>query len=473
MAFTYTTAIQNRIALDVFGVLYTSLTAAQKEHLDGTWTTGSLASGKAYDTLVQVQQIANYFEMAGGTSAPQVWEPWVIAQTAAELAPVYRPERVQSLMAAKESAIDQAIDTFTLRDPTGSFASTNDSQKITVQGIRYFCLNHGSRRKESGSNTGMRRRLFFPIDEIDSHTQWALNYIYNKELWSFRKRSVQVSIKYLSTVTGATWTESTKTLTQTGAFTNLLFTSSRPAMVLITDGTGATIGEYQVASKTSSDAIVLTASISTANANLATGDITAVMFFLDFRGLLANETFDAVASRRFYYQNTGGLMGSDRRLNWVDSTEMDAQKAYNSLAQGTPTTFRIENQPSDIRSWRLAPFPDNDYTLNGSVFVSGPGTPSSVSDTAVFDKFPTEFGPIIRDMVLARLLQANNASDGDRFMARMEEKVQTLLPELVDKGPPTRLHSTEDVYRDERRMIGGNLVWGGSGGLGYGCGGLT
>lgn len=476
MAFVYSTTIQNRISQAVFGVPYATLIADQKSQVDGTWTSGSLTTGTAFDALTRIEQIANYFEMAGATSAPQSWEHWLVYETAAMLAKIYRPERVQAMELEREKSIDTALDTFTLRDPTGAFSSANDSQKITVQGIRYFCLNHGSRRKESGVNTGMRRRLFFPIDEIDSHLQWVLNYVYNKEQWSFRKRDVLVTINYIGSTSGvsvATWTEASKTLTQTGAFTNLNLTNGT-AMLQITSGTGAAIGEYQIATKTSSNAITLTTSLSTANADLGTGDIVGNMFYLDIRGMLATETIDAVASRRFYYQNGNGRIGANARLNWIDSTGMSAAKAYNITTQGQPGVFRIENQPSGVRSWRLAPFPDSQYFLNGAVYVTGPGTPTSVSDTSVFDKFPVEFGVIIRDMTLARLLQYNRASDADLFWSRAVESVQTLLPAFVDQGSQTRLQTPDDVYNDMASLIGGNsLIWGGSGGFGGYYGGIT
>lgn len=470
MAFAYSTSIQDRIALATFGVQNATLNAVQKVDLDGTWTTGALTTGRAYDALNEIEAIANYFEMAGATSAPQSWESWLVWETASKLAQTYRPERVAQIAVEREKAIDVFLDSFTVTAPTGAVNSI--AQTITPQNIRYFVLNHCSRRKESGSNTGMRRRIFPPIDSIDSHLQWTLNYLYNKEHWNFRKRAVTMSIKYLDTVTAATWTESTKTLTQTGAFTNLLLTNG-PAMVLITDGTGATIGEYQVASKTSNDAIVLTTSISTANANLTTGDITAVMYFLDFRGLLANESIDSVGSRRFFYQGSNGQAGSNGRLNWVDETGMDMTKAYNGLQQGQPGVFRIENQPSGVKSWRLAPFPDADYTLNGSVYVSGPGTFDLTDTTNIIVKFPTEFGTIIRDMVLARVLQAYAASDADRFWARAVDQVQVLLPQFVDQGNAAKMMGPEDVYNDSYNLIGGNRLWGGAGGFGGGMGGLT
>ncbi len=73
--------------------------------------------------------------------------------------------------------------------------------------------------------------------------------------------------------TTATWVESTKTLTKTGAFTNYTWTAGD--RIYITGGTGVTVGFYEIASKTSNNAIVLSTSLSTANIDLATGNIAA------------------------------------------------------------------------------------------------------------------------------------------------------------------------------------------------------
>lgn len=60
-------------------------------------------------------------------------------------------------------------------------------------------------------------------------------------------------------ITGGTWTDATKTLTKTGAFTNYVFKAGD--RVRITGGTGATAGFYVVATRASADAITLTTSI--------------------------------------------------------------------------------------------------------------------------------------------------------------------------------------------------------------------
>jgi hypothetical protein len=72
----------------------------------------------------------------------------------------------------------------------------------------------------------------------------------------------------------ATWTEATKTLTQVGAFANYAFTPGDKSS--IESGTGAAVGVYLVASRTSDDAIVLGESLSAAGVDLATGDIASL-----------------------------------------------------------------------------------------------------------------------------------------------------------------------------------------------------
>lgn len=84
--------------------------------------------------------------------------------------------------------------------------------------------------------------------------------LYNAHPWKFRERA-QGYINFAAPIDIAdgTWTESSKTLTKTGAFAN--YTWAAGDVIEITDGTGATSGDYPIASKTSSDAIVLADSI--------------------------------------------------------------------------------------------------------------------------------------------------------------------------------------------------------------------
>lgn len=57
------------------------------------------------------------------------------------------------------------------------------------------------------------------------------------------------------TITGATWTQATRTLTKTGLFAEYTFAVGD--RVIVASGTGATTGTYIVQSRTSANAIVL------------------------------------------------------------------------------------------------------------------------------------------------------------------------------------------------------------------------
>lgn len=85
----------------------------------------------------------------------------------------------------------------------------------------------------------------------------------NARPWAWAEdRSITIRPRAEITIEDATWTEATKTLTKTGAFTAYSHLSGDT--VEIDSGTGATVGTYEVASKTSANAVVLGASIGSA-----------------------------------------------------------------------------------------------------------------------------------------------------------------------------------------------------------------
>lgn len=469
MAFTYTTAIQTRIALAVWGVQNSGLDTDQKVQLDGTWTTGALTTGRAYDAWVEVAQLAQWFEQASSspdTSLPQpAWESLFVARCCALLAESTRPEMVPAFQMEYERSLDQLVDTFskTLAS-TVAISGTTQSQSLTLRGVRAFVINHCVRRK--GSNTGLRRRIFPPVEDIDAHLQWTLNHVWNAGSWNFRKRQVTVTFNTLS-LTDATWTESTKTLTKTSGFTD--YTHVDGARFLLTDGTGAFLGEVAIASRTSANAIVLESSISTAGVNLSTGDIDGKLCWVTHRGLATGESFDSLASRWLMYagESTGGG-GGVSKLAWSDATQMAAAAAWMGTTTGKPATFRTERRGAGV-TWHLSPFPDQNYTLHGAVLASGPGSfataTGDVDFAAVLAKFPTEFGPVIRDMTLARVLLAHNASDAEAFWARAVDQVGGMLPTYADPGTPSRMVVSEDMYGDWADQSSGAFSLPGMGGM--------
>lgn len=379
MAFAYTAGLQGRIALAVWNVPYASLTANQKTQLDNTWSSGAITGGEALAAWTEVAQIGQWFEQAVSnpdTSFPQpAWDRLFVAKCAMYLSKTVRPDRLAEFQRDHEVALDEAIDTYT---PTLITAAAISGQALTVAGIRAYVCNHCVRRKESGANQGLRRRIFPPIQDVDSHSQWTCNFLWNKELWNFRKRMIQITINANNTVT------------MTG---------------------------------------------------------------------LSGETFDSIASNRFYYD--GNNFGSV--LEWVDSTTAPGLKAYHGTSQGTPRYFRTETKGSTV-SWHLFPIPDQAYTLYGTVYVATPTMTTMADIDSAIGRFPPEFGTVIRDIVLARVLMAHQASDGQRMWDLAMEQVEILCPTYTETGSPARLTSVLDVYSDHSLLRGDEPT----GAFGYG-----
>jgi hypothetical protein len=443
VAYTYTSALQGRIALAVWGVANSSLNTTQKTQLDGTWTSGALAGGAAYDAATEISQIAQWVQQSGtdpDTTFPQpAWDRLFVAKAAMILVKTVRPERLSEFQRDHEAATDALFDTYTSTTIIGSLGG----QAISVAGIRAYVVRHCIKR--ANGTTGNRRRLFPAIADIDSHLQWTINYLGNVELWNFRKRQVQMKVTLESFSTG-TWTESTNTLTCTGEFSNTNIAAG--TMVLITGGTNVTAGLYMVLSRTSSDAIVLDTSITTSG-NLATGDITGTVQVVTFLGMRETETFDSTATKRFYYD--GENFGTT--LEWADDDTAAALKAYWGSTTGQPGYFCTKPSASAI-SWHFMPNPDSDYTLRGAVYAAFSSTfaDATAIETAIA-RFPTEFGPIIRDIVLARVLMQFGASDGESMWKRCEQQLG-MLSQFVDQGMPWRDSAPGDVYGDISSMIG-------------------
>jgi hypothetical protein len=421
MALTLTSAIKDKIAYNLYSQAYSSLATFQ----------AALVDGLGANALTRVEQFAQHWAQAGATAAPDVWEHWLVALATKLVAQNAHPDRFRMYHQIETEAMASALDSFSLDAAT---LATLAGQTIHVQGVRFYVMDACVRRKP---------RLFPSPAVIDAETQWVINYAWNKSAWNIRRRQVRLTIHRVE-LSGATWTEATKTLTLTGAFEG--YTHTDGARVRVTGGTGATVGDYIVASRTSDDAIVLTTSLG-ADAN-GEDDIEAELTWVTMAGLGASEAFDSIASREWTFDDdeSGG-----RRLSWADADEMAVRKARN--LEGRPEAFRTEHRTS-YHVWHFAPEPDGDYTLRGEVFIQGPGTPANATETAVFDRFAPEMRPHLRDLVLARVLQRLNAPDGRERWADAEGKIDALFPAYGDRGTPDDLPEPLDVYHDHEHLPG-------------------
>lgn len=107
----------------------------------------------------------------------------------------------------------------------------------------------------------------------------AGDYFTTMRRWNWLIRP-PVTLNFLApiTFTGATWTESTKTIALAAAFTRYTFkTADRASVTAGTPAADFQAGTYEIASKTSANAIVLVNSISPTGANL-TGVAGSISF---------------------------------------------------------------------------------------------------------------------------------------------------------------------------------------------------
>lgn len=370
MAITYAAAIQDRIAYAVYGQANSALTTAQKAQLDGGWTTGSLTTGVAKDALDRVNQIAQWFALAGATAAPAEWAHWFVREAAYLLASNVRPDRADEFRQQREVAIDAALDSFSL---TSADSASAANRTFTLRNLRYYVLNHCARRKESGANTGLRRRIFPPVEDIDDAVASVINEVWNMAPWVFRKRKVTFSLPE-----------------DYGGVVNSSLTDD-------------------------------------------------------------NEIFDAIVSREVYYTDEAGRGAKAR---WLSADEFCQLEAVYGSATGRPVGFRIETANDQSTTWQFVPFPDRAYTFIGVATVKAPSVLSDATSATLAFQFPVEFKPILRDMILGRVLLMHGASDAQAVYGRAEEKANALLPIYADIASGARVLQTLDVYKDVQEMTG-------------------
>lgn len=422
----YTAKIQNLIALKAHMQQYSALNADEKVFIDDTWASGAVTGGVVKFALTAIQQYAQAFYLGGAAAAPDVWEHLLVAEASLRVIQTIRPDRTRQFAMEREQAWANALDSFTLDAVT---LSTLAGQTITMQGIRFYVLSALAK---------MKPRRFVSTASIDSETQWVLNYAWNRTGWNIRRRQCRFRVNRIA-LTGGTWTDSSKTLTKTGAFASYTHTNGARVRVL-TGAADAVEGDYIVASKTSDNAIVLTTSIGAA----ADGDtdVAVELTWVTFVGLGASETFDSIATRELYFENTSG--SAPVPMVWAGEDEMARAKASGSSG-GRPQFFLTENR-SGVVTWYFHPEPDATYSARGAVFISGPGTPANATETTVFDRFPTEMRPHLRDLVLGRVL-SRHGFDETVWMRAVGE-VDALFKGFEDAGSPDDSPFPRDVYHD-------------------------
>jgi hypothetical protein len=192
VAIQWTAALQNNVALTVYGYPYADLKANEKAFLDNSNTPAvptATPGGKAGHALTRVQQFAQWYEQAGASSSPDAWEHVLVAEVATLLAVQAKPDQIKTFYQQSREAWAAAIDSYAV-------AATNiaalQRQTITYAMLRLHVIDHLIR---------MRPRLYVPVPMIDTAIQWAINHLWHSHRWNFRRRMVTMTIAANGAVT--------------------------------------------------------------------------------------------------------------------------------------------------------------------------------------------------------------------------------------------------------------------------------
>lgn len=447
MALTYSSTYQDQIALAVHECLYTDLSPNQKKLIDNS-SSSSPPGGVAGAAWIELTKWAQYISGLGGSTIPDEWASWFVAKAALYACRTMRPDRVRVCKQIELDARQTALTVLSRATFDYDPSSNTEATSTTYQTIRYHVLESTARRPKP---------IFISPLTVDACTTYWLNRLWNQYDWNFKRRQVTMKINLLS-VTDLTYTESTKTLSGTGAFTDWTHVSG--AMAMLVSGTEVNEGSLvELAGKTSANAVTLTSGLGSAVDGQT--DIAAKLVSVTFPDLPAGETFDATAVRKYFYDLSYTTYGAS--LDWADPTDLARWRVGGTLAFDRPVVFRVQKPTGSRVNWLFSPWPDQSYTLRGEVYVTGPGTPSSATDTTVFAKFPPEFGPVIKDLVLAKCLKDVDADDGDRKYQEAIEQANQLLPIFAASGDSEGNFTVRDTYEDLNYKLRGPPWVGGEG----------
>jgi len=454
---TYSTSIENKVAYRLFERPYSNLDANQKALIDGTSSASPPTDGIAEDAWNYINDYAQLVYLSGAGNAPETWERWLVARMCYLAGQVVRPDRQETYWRIEQDEKRACISTYITADPNGSSFST-DATALTAKGIRFYALNALMKHDPPIAVTAT---------DLDHAIIKVMQDVWYRADWIFKRRPVTMHITPYN-ITGATWTESSKKLTfATAGFTNI----PTNQIIAVTDGTGATVGNYRVSSSTSTE-LVLTTSIGSGADGQSDIDFNFVVVTYD---LTNSEVFHKPATRRWYCTDVSG-MGAE--LSWSTDGDGFVSGSVNSQANTSrPFKFRYYRTPTTSSNWtyqwQFAPLPDQAYYLRGECFIACPDAPSSATDETKFAMYPKEMWPIIKDMVYWEIFRKYDAAEASAFLKQINEEFERIVPLYVNQGNADADTGVRDVNKDAQ-AVGSQLSWwygsNTAGGLGLGAG---
>lgn len=158
--------------------------------------------------------------------------------------------------------------------------------------------------------------------------------------------------------------------------------------------------------------------------------------------LAGTEALDSLNVLRLVYADD-----PSQTITWADADQMAFRKAWDddNDCTGRPRWFRLQRAGATL-SWHFSPPPDAEYSAYGEAFIAGPGTPANASATTVFDQFTSEFGPILRQLTLGRVLADMGVEE--RTLADALHQLNSYAPVYDDHGVADDDAPPADVYMD-------------------------
>lgn len=443
MALAWTTVAQDRVAYLLFNQAYTGLSTAQKNVIDGNWTSGALTAGVAFSAFTIVQQIAQWWEQGGSSVTTDYAMSWLIDETLYRASVSLRPERVDEYKAQRESSRLMYLQSITPTELTSGLST--GVYAPSPQSIRFHVLNNTITRTPP---------VLIRPEDIDSALFWVNNSLWNQKEWNFRKRQLSARIVPF-TITGGDWTESNKTISGIDT-TNYVHVAG--AYAIISGATGVVPGVYKIASASvaSSGTIVLVSSLSADGGNL-TGVVSGTAVTFNVYGLPSGETLDSVSSRSIFYVDQYQAC-----TQWDDATQLARRMSDTTITAARPARFRIERNTGTL-TWFFWPTPDAAYNMRfeGLIALPGtstPGVPTSATDTVPYAKYPQEFKTVLKELVLGKILRDRGITPD--VWKNATDEVDKLAPVYDDHGNVDVDSVARDVYADVQGIPNPNAWWG-------------
>lgn len=446
----YSNDVQNQVAYLLFRSAYSSISSSAQLMIDGNSSVDPPTAGVAQRAYRTVQQMAQWWELSGSTNTTDNAEAWLVHEIAYLASITLRPERTAELRVQREEARRAYLDSITTTEITTGYDANVFTP--TMQSLRYYVLQH---------TVNKDKPVLIPPEVIDSATFWCNNWLWNKTKWTFRRRKLSARLNVVS-VTGATFEESTLTLTLSSGFADYPRPSAgvtdhtAGSIFVVTDGTSAIKMTALVTEKASNSVIVLGQSISEIADDLSAGDVDGYLLTVNVFGLQSGDRLDAISTRKLYVQ------GENACVEWGTADQIAYRSSVDQTDVGVPRRFRVERQGQTL-VWHFWPIPDANYTFqfDGCLMLPGsstPGVPTTATDTIPFSKYPQEFKSVLKDLVLGKVLRDRNKDDDAVWRAAMDE-VERIAPLYDDPGEPTGDGEIRDVYGDSRDLGGNDPFW--------------